>query len=282
MRAEEAERSVALRIRDLENGVVQAHEQIAEERRKTATVQNGLEQSEALHTLLKQRVANLREAAKAVCRALPASAEDEALEADRIARVAAGELSAEDAINKNLGPALDQLDEFGLLSKGLERAARMTEQNRQCTAEVTILKSELEAERASSASLRNDLNRMLEVQRANLEEKAALRREVEEAHEARETADEAARRFHALLSGDGARVYRAVKRAVAAAASCVSSSQLQRVWPQGALGLSRPPRASGCQPRQRRARLRVASPPTVEDRVASTVASPVQGPPLWR
>ena len=53
VRAEEAERSVALRIRDLENGVVQAHEQIAEERRKTATVQNGLEQSEALHTLLK-------------------------------------------------------------------------------------------------------------------------------------------------------------------------------------------------------------------------------------
>ena len=113
-----------------------------------------LEQSEALHTLLKQRVANLREAAKAVCRALPASAEDEALEADRIARVAAGELSAEDAINKNLGPALDQLDEFGLLSKGLERAARMTEQNRQCTAEVTILKSELEAERVETQRLR--------------------------------------------------------------------------------------------------------------------------------
>ena len=277
VRAEEAERSVALRIRDLENGVVQAHEQIAEERRKTATVQNGLEQSEALHTLLKQRVANLREAAKAVCRALPASAEDEALEADRIARVAAGELSAEDAINKSLGPALDQLDEFGLLSKGLERAARMTEQNRQCTAEVTILKSELEAERASSASLRNDLNRMLEVQRANLEEKAALRREVEEAHEARETADEAARRFHALLH------YGAMGPGFIVPSSAPSPQQHHASHHHSnATGLKTPAPgfqglleqvASSTSPKTG-ASPRVASPPTVEE-IASRPLSPL-------
>ena len=187
--AENALRKAAARERELETAVVAAHEQLAEAHVERRAVQSGLDRAMAGGKLLEQHVVVVRDAARGVVAALPPSAAEEAAESERLALVASGELV----------PEADTSDAPTLLKAALERASRCTEQTRASVAEAALLRTELEAERASLRTLRQEHEDLLSTHHNELAEKVNLARKLAEALEARESAEEAARRFQSLL-----------------------------------------------------------------------------------
>ena len=188
-RADSQQRKAEARERELEAQLIAAHEQLVEAQRAGYAVQRGAERATASGRILDQRLQRVREAAKAVMEALPPSAAEVAQEEEVLVRTAAGAPP---------DPS-DAPDEMTLLARALERAGRCTEQNRACVAEAQMLRTELQAEKAALAFARDERQALAELHRVSQEEKVVLRRELAEAHDARESAEEAAKRFQALL-----------------------------------------------------------------------------------
>lgn len=188
-RADALQRKANARERELQAAVLTAHEQLAESQRAGNAVAHGAQRATAGGRLLEHRLAAVREAVLSVVGALPPSAAEVTHEAEVLAATAAGRPPSPSAA----------LDELALLAKALERAGRCTEQNRACVAESQLVRAELGAERAALAAARDEYSALTELHRASQEEKVALRRELADAHAGREEAEEAARRFQALL-----------------------------------------------------------------------------------
>jgi hypothetical protein len=187
-RSEVERRAAAARAEELEAAVRRTHEELAESQRANRALQRALERSAAGATLLEQRLGAAREAARQVMNALPPSAVEEAAEAERLARLACGE-----------AVPTDDVDEMTLLARALDRALRSSERLQAGMAEAALYKTELEAERAEGVRRREELEGLQQQHQASLEERASARRDVADAQAAREAAEEAARRFHALL-----------------------------------------------------------------------------------
>ena len=94
----------------------------------------------------------------------------------------------------------DGVDEIGLLARALERAGRCAEQTRKAVAEAALVRAEREADAAQLAAARKENAALLEAHRSALEERASLRSQLERSEEAREVAEEAAKRFQALAA----------------------------------------------------------------------------------
>ena len=189
-RSSYAEQQAKAREADLESAVLHAHSQLAEAQRARAAVQRGAERSAAAAKLLEQRLEQVREAARQVLHSLPSSTEEEAFEAERLQRVASGE-----TVPREYASA----DEHALLARALERAVRCGELTRAAEAEVKLVNTELEAERAAQRTLRDELQTLLDSRQQLLDDKARLKREAADAIAARDSAEEAARRFQNLL-----------------------------------------------------------------------------------
>lgn len=188
-RTDAAARVSAARERELETAVLSTHEQLGELQRTNQALQRGLERALAGGRLLEQRLVDVREAARSVMSAFPASAEEQAFEAERIKRIAAGD---EAGVLAEGG----SVDELSLLASALERGRRAAEQARCATAEAALLRAELAHEKSRAAAAADEQAAMIEAQRVALEERTAQLLETEFA---RDEAEEAARRFQALL-----------------------------------------------------------------------------------
>ena len=182
-------RSFAAREADLESAVLSAHSQLSEEQRTRGGLQELLAKTRAGVKLLEQRLELTREAARQVLNSLPPSASEESAEADRLVRVAAGEMV----------PEHDGVDEMGLLARALDRSMRCSERTRNSEAEAALVRAELDAERGAHKVVQEELRTVIEAQKAGADERASLRTELAECLEAKEKAEEAARRFQTLL-----------------------------------------------------------------------------------
>ena len=182
-RAAHAAQQAVAREAELEAVVLSTHGQLAEEQRARAATQRQLEQKSASATLIEQKLDAVHAATLQLLTALPPSASEEAAEADRVRRVAAGE---------SLPSEWDGADVLELLVRVLERAQRCTEQTRSSEAEVALLRAELEAERLAHSKLQDQLMYMTD-------ERASLRREMADALAAKEISEKASQRFQALL-----------------------------------------------------------------------------------
>lgn len=188
-RADSMTRRAAAREKELEAAVLSAHEQLAEAQRIQKAWQRGLERTTAGGRLLEQRITAVREAARAVMAALPSTAAEDAADAATLKAVAQGK-----------PPPAEDPDELALLARALERAGRCTETTRAAAAETALLRAELDAERANAASVRNEHKALVELHRVTQSEKVALKRQLAEALDAKAAAEEAAKRFQALVA----------------------------------------------------------------------------------
>ena len=165
--------------------------------RARQAIQRSLERAGATAKLADQRLLGIRASARAVLEALPPSAAEEAEEAARLARIAAGEVVAEESD-----------DEIALLGRALDRAMRGSELVRAAEAAAALAQTELQAERAGQAAAKMEQQATREAHELVLEEREALRAELAAAMDAVHTAEEAARRFQvasrraALLAPD--------------------------------------------------------------------------------
>jgi hypothetical protein len=93
--------------------------------------------------------------------AFPASAEEQAFEAERIKRIAAGD---EAGVLAEGG----SVDELSLLASALERGRRAAEQARCATAEAALLRAELAHEKPRAAAAADEQAAMIEAQRVRV------------------------------------------------------------------------------------------------------------------
>ena len=185
--AEETEARVAKRERERESMLQSMQHTLDRGRREQQDLLHAVDRTAAHARLVEAKLSKAKQAATRILDALPGSAAEVALEAERLAKVAAG-----DAVH-------EEEDVDLLLSRALERAMRLAEKGQAQAAESTILRAEVDAERKRHESDQQHERALREELQAADQERHDLRRECAEAHEARDESENAARRFQALL-----------------------------------------------------------------------------------
>ena len=186
-RASAAAEAASAHARERESALQATQHALERCQRENFDLLRTVDRTAANSRLVEQKIARARQGASRILHALPASAAEAALEAEQLARVAAGEEVHEE----------EDIDV--LLSRALERAMRLSEKGQAAAAEVALLRAELEAERASRARATEQERLAAEALQAADEHQELLRVELAETRSAREAADAAARRFQAIL-----------------------------------------------------------------------------------
>lgn len=172
---------------DVEEALHDSYRKLENARRQEEELLRLVDRTAAAQRLTEERLGRARHAATRVLNALPPSAAEVAIEAEKLAKVASGETLVENE------------DIESLLDRALDRAMRLAERGQAAAAETAMVRAEAEAERAKEAKRAEEHRALLNELRGLSAECSELSLEAADAHKAREVAEDAVRRLQQML-----------------------------------------------------------------------------------